>query len=70
MVAACLTWAVTSAAGLLAASRLAFDALCVAGACYLLWLGGRALWNARRRTRDRAEPPEPRSRFGHHDLAR
>ncbi|WP_131738185.1 LysE family translocator [Actinomadura roseirufa] len=50
--AGCLAWAVASAAGLtalLAASRLAFDVLRVAGACYLLWLGGRALWTARRR---------------------
>lgn len=57
-----LCWAMTSAAGLtalLAASRLAFDVLRVAGACYLLYLGGRALWNARRRTRDTAEPPGP-----------
>lgn len=47
----CLAWAVASAAGLtalLAASRLAFDVLRVAGACYLLWLGCRALWTARR----------------------
>ncbi|MBA8952100.1 LysE family translocator [Actinomadura namibiensis] len=47
----CLTWALASAVGLtalLAASRLAFDVLRVAGAAYLLWLGGRALWTARR----------------------
>ncbi|MFC6885070.1 MULTISPECIES: LysE family translocator [Actinomadura] len=47
----CLAWAVASAAGLtalLAASRLAFDALRAAGACYLLCLGARALWQARR----------------------
>jgi threonine/homoserine/homoserine lactone efflux protein len=50
--AGCLTWAVASAAGLtalLAASRLAFDALRVAGACYLFWLGAHALWRTRRR---------------------
>ncbi|WP_328594973.1 LysE family translocator [Actinomadura macrotermitis] len=55
--AGCLAWAVASAAGLtalLSASRLAFDALRVAGACYLLWLGARALWTARRAT---AEAP-------------
>lgn len=47
-----LCWAMASAAGLtavLAASRIAFDVLRVAGACYLLWLGGQALWNARRK---------------------
>ena len=46
-----LCWAMAGAAGLtavLAASRIAFDVLRVAGACYLLWLGGQALWNARR----------------------
>jgi threonine/homoserine/homoserine lactone efflux protein len=49
----CLLWAAASAAGLtalLAASRLAFDALRLAGAGYLLWLGVRALWNAHRMT--------------------
>ncbi len=54
-------WAMTSAVGLtalLAASRLAFDVLRVAGACYLLWLGGRALWNARRPST--TEVPEAR----------
>lgn len=59
-----ICWAMTSALGLtalLAASRLAFDVLRVAGACYLLWLGGRALWNARRATRDIPEPPETRT---------
>lgn len=47
----CLLWAAASAAGLtavLAASRLAFDALRLAGACYLLWLGVRTLWDARK----------------------
>lgn len=47
----CLVWAVAGAVGLtavLAASRFAFDALRLAGACYLLWLGGQALWRARR----------------------
>jgi threonine/homoserine/homoserine lactone efflux protein len=49
----CLAWAVAGAVGLtavLAASRFAFEALRIAGACYLLWLGGQALWRARRRT--------------------
>jgi threonine/homoserine/homoserine lactone efflux protein len=47
----CLAWAVASAAGLtalLAASHLAFQAVRVAGACYLLWLGAHALWRSRR----------------------
>ncbi|XRQ13538.1 LysE family translocator [Actinomadura welshii] len=59
-----MCWAMTSAVGLtalLAASRLAFDVLRVAGACYLLWLGGQALWKARRWTRDKAEPPGTRA---------
>jgi threonine/homoserine/homoserine lactone efflux protein len=49
--AGCLCWAVASALGVtavLAASRLAFDVLRVAGAAYLCWLGVRALWHARR----------------------
>ncbi|QKG20861.1 LysE family translocator [Actinomadura verrucosospora] len=57
----CLTWAVASAAGLtalLAASRLAFDVLRVAGACYLFWLGAQALWRARRAPDERAAEPE------------
>ncbi|MFI0371214.1 LysE family translocator [Actinomadura sp. 1N219] len=56
-----LCWAAASAAGLtalLAASQIAFDVLRVAGACYLLWLGGQALWKARRRTRDSEEAPD------------
>ncbi|MBO2448788.1 LysE family translocator [Actinomadura barringtoniae] len=51
--AGCLAWAVASAAGLtalLAASHLAFQAVRVAGACYLLWLGAQALWHSRRAT--------------------
>jgi threonine/homoserine/homoserine lactone efflux protein len=47
----CLLWALASAVGLtavLAASRFAFDVLRLAGVCYLLWLGFRALWGARR----------------------
>jgi len=53
----CLVWAVASALGVtavLAASRLAFDALRIAGAAYLCWLGVRALWRSRR-----PEPPAP-----------
>jgi threonine/homoserine/homoserine lactone efflux protein len=60
----CLAWAVAGAVGLtavLAASRFAFDALRIAGACYLLWLGGQALWQARRRTADAAsDQPDTR----------
>lgn len=59
----CLSWAVASAAGLtalLAASRFAFDALRVAGACYLFWLGAQALWRTRRRSgAPAAEPDAP-----------
>ncbi|WUI02187.1 LysE family translocator [Spirillospora sp. NBC_00431] len=54
-------WAVASAAGLtalLAASRVAFDVLRVAGACYLLWLGAQALWKARGKVRDTEEAPD------------
>ena len=58
----CLVWAAASAAGLtavLAASQLAFDALRMAGAGYLLWLGVRALWGAHRLAKAPAgaEPP-------------
>jgi threonine/homoserine/homoserine lactone efflux protein len=56
----CLVWAAASAAGLtavLATSRLAFDALRLAGAAYLLWLGVRALWGAHRLTKAPAEQP-------------
>ncbi|HEX6467544.1 MAG TPA: LysE family translocator [Streptosporangiaceae bacterium] len=58
----CLLWAVASAAGLtavLAASRVAFDALRLAGAGYLLWLGVRALWGARRVAGAPADVPQP-----------
>ncbi|MCP9949108.1 LysE family translocator [Actinomadura madurae] len=57
----CLCWALASAAGLtalLAASRVAFDVLRAAGACYLLWLGGRALWRARREATSAIEAPD------------
>ncbi len=49
----CLVWAVASAIGItaiLAASRVAFEVLRIAGVAYLCWLGGRALWFARRRS--------------------
>lgn len=48
----CLVWAAASVLGLtalLAASDLAFQAVRVAGAAYLCWLGIGALWRTRRR---------------------
>ncbi|MFE3651410.1 LysE family translocator [Streptomyces sp. NPDC057579] len=48
----CLAWGLATAVGLtavLTASRLAFDVLRIGGALYLVWLGGSALWQARRR---------------------
>lgn len=48
----CLAWGIAAAAGvteLLAASHVAFDAVRIAGAAYLTWLGCSALWRARRR---------------------
>ena len=60
----CLVWAVASALGVtavIAASRLAFETLRIAGVVYLCWLGGRALWLARRpssaSTVDAGAPP-------------
>jgi threonine/homoserine/homoserine lactone efflux protein len=53
-----LIWGVLTSAGitaLLTASRLAYDVLRWAGACYLIWIGLSMLWSARRR----AEPPPP-----------
>jgi threonine/homoserine/homoserine lactone efflux protein len=55
IVSGCMVWGAASAVGvtaLLTASRLAFDALRLAGAAYLCWLGVRALWTARHRPRD------------------
>lgn len=46
-----LAWGLAAAVGLsalLAASRLAYDGLRVAGAVVLVWFGARALWHARR----------------------
>jgi threonine/homoserine/homoserine lactone efflux protein len=57
----CLFWAMASALGitaLLTASRLAYDVLRWAGAAYLCWLGGRALWVARRRRVASGQPLE------------
>ncbi|TGA87169.1 LysE family translocator, partial [Streptomyces sp. MZ04] len=50
MLTGCLAWGVATAVGLtalLTASRLAYDVLRIAGACYLAWLGVSALWRAR-----------------------
>ncbi|ACZ86983.1 LysE family translocator [Streptosporangium roseum] len=47
----CYVWGVATALGLtalLAASDVAYTAVRIAGVAYLVWLGVRALWNARR----------------------
>lgn len=52
ILAGCLAWGAATAVGLtalLTASRVAFDALRIGGAGYLVWLGCSALWQARRR---------------------
>ncbi|MFI9009673.1 LysE family translocator [Actinosynnema sp. NPDC053489] len=52
----CLVWGAASIAGLtalLVASRLAYDLVRYAGAAYLLWLGGSALWKSWRGTSER-----------------
>ncbi|MFD1149610.1 LysE family translocator [Saccharothrix hoggarensis] len=49
----CLVWGAASIAGLtalLVASRFAYDVVRYAGAAYLLWLGGSALWKSWRGT--------------------
>lgn len=51
ILAGCLVWAIVSAAGVaavLAASRTAYDALRLAGAAYLVWLGVQSLMAAHR----------------------
>jgi threonine/homoserine/homoserine lactone efflux protein len=51
ILAGCLVWALVSAAGVaavLAASKTAYDALRLAGAAYLVWLGVQSLLAARR----------------------
>lgn len=60
-----LAWGVAAAVGitaLLTASQLAYDALRLAGAAYLLWLGARLLWASRRGAASdggRGMPPDP-----------
>jgi len=49
ILAGCLVWAIVSALGVaavLAASQTAYDALRLAGAAYLVWLGVQSLWAA------------------------
>jgi len=59
----CLVWGAASIAGLtalLVASRPAYDGLRYAGAVYLLWLGGSALWTSwRDRGHAMARPTAP-----------
>jgi threonine/homoserine/homoserine lactone efflux protein len=60
--AGCLAWGVAAAAGvteLLAASHVAFEAVRIAGAVYLTWLGCCALWRSRRRSGAGAPAAEP-----------
>ncbi|MDA3643686.1 LysE family translocator [Saccharopolyspora indica] len=55
----CLIWGTASIAGLtalLTASQLAYDIVRIAGAAYLLWLGGSALWKSL--PRNQVEQPE------------
>ncbi len=59
----CLVWGAASIAGLtalLVTSRLAYDVVRWAGALYLLWLGGSALWRSWRGRAVAAEVPAPR----------
>ncbi|MFH8407684.1 LysE family translocator [Streptomyces sp. NPDC018019] len=55
----CFVWGLAGAVGLtamLSASRAAYDALRIAGALYLMWLGFQALRSARRRGQEAAGP--------------
>jgi threonine/homoserine/homoserine lactone efflux protein len=64
--AGCLAWAFASALGvaaLLAASHTAYDALRLAGAVYLIWLGGQSLLAARRGHASAAPGPSAASPF-------
>lgn len=60
-----LLWGVLTSLGvtaLLTASQLAYDAVRLTGAGYLLWLGARMLWNTRRPSA--AEPAADENRAG------
>lgn len=62
-----LAWGLAAAAGLsalLAASRLAYDGLRIAGAAVLVWFGARALWQARRRRAGHPADPLDTDGFG------
>jgi RhtB (resistance to homoserine/threonine) family protein len=62
ILAGCLVWAIVSAAGVaavLAASETAYDALRLAGAAYLVWLGVQSLVAAWRGEQPNAEPERP-----------
>ncbi|MEU8822370.1 LysE family translocator [Streptomyces sp. NPDC048636] len=55
----CVVWGIATAVGLtalLTASRVAYDALRIAGAAYLVWLGASALWRSRRGGWDEGAP--------------
>jgi threonine/homoserine/homoserine lactone efflux protein len=64
----CLAWGLATAAGLsalLTASHVAFDVVRIAGGVYLTWLGGSALWHARRhRACDDSAEREPAQPVG------
>jgi threonine/homoserine/homoserine lactone efflux protein len=63
IVAGLFVWGATAAAGLsalLTASRLAYDVLRLAGAAYLLWVGGRLLVRAVRPRPVEPTPADPR----------
>ena len=66
IIAGCLGWGVVASVGLgalLAASQMAYQALRVAGALYMLWLGVRMIVAALRRTEAQAAA-EPAERDG------
>ncbi|WP_344416289.1 LysE family translocator [Amycolatopsis minnesotensis] len=60
--AGCLVWGSASVLGLtalLTASHVAYNVVRIAGAAYLLWLGGSALWKSLRRKRETVEQAVP-----------
>jgi threonine/homoserine/homoserine lactone efflux protein len=66
IVTGCLAWGLAAALGIgavLALSEIGFRVLQLAGAAYLLWLGGRMLWGAWRPSADTGIPaPQPPGR--------